>query len=130
MFRLTIREIVLLTLMVLAVECAPAEEPEFYPGLALRAAVEQIEREPHLIQRSVNDDLSKKWLMEFLARLDPHRMYFLAEDIDLFRQSENEVDDLAKAGNFALPRTIGTRYRERVAQAAAFAGEWLVLRPA
>ena len=125
MFHVPIRELVLLTLMVLAVKCASAEEPEFYPGLALRAAVDQIEREPHLVHRSVGDDLSKKWLMRFLERLDPRRMYFLAEDIALFRASEHGLDDLAKAGSFVLPRTVRTRYRERVAQTVAFAGEWL-----
>src|SRR5436190_168878 len=89
----------------LCAEIVKADEAPVGLGAAVQAAVELIERE-HLTQRSIDDDLSRKWLRSFLVQLDPRRLYFLESDLQEFRRFEDRLDDQAKAGDAQFPDLV------------------------
>jgi carboxyl-terminal processing protease len=103
---------------------AGADEPAFDPGAAMRAAVRVLEQ-GHIERKRLDDTLSARWLSEFLDRLDPKRMYFHERDAGEFRRFEAQLDDLAKRGDFGFPQAVRERYRQRVAEAALPAEEFL-----
>ena len=105
---------------------AAADEDGFNPRATIRAAVTLLERK-HLSHAPLDDELSRKWLRAFLARLDPNRMYFLRSDFQEFRRFEDRLDNLAKAGDFQLPELVRKRYRERTKEAVSYAEEFLFL---
>jgi len=106
----------------------PAAEEESDPGMAVRAAAELLE-EQHLTRKPLDDATSAEWLDAFLLRLDPRRMYFLREDYAEFSDFKTRLDDLARQGDFEFPRIVRTRYRQRVAEAAAQAEQLLAIEP-
>ena len=139
MFRFTIRELVLLTLVVAmggglclrpvsASETFAAQESGFNAAAVVRVAVELVDRE-HLSRKSLDHKQSQRWFDAFLAALDPMRMYFLAEDIAEFRKYANQLDGFAKSGDFHFAEVVRLRYRERTAQAAALAAKHLAVEP-
>jgi carboxyl-terminal processing protease len=101
-----------------------ADEPAFDAGAAMRAAVGVL-RQGHIHRKPLNDALATEWLAAFLDRLDSKRMYFQESDIAEFRRFETQLDDLAKQGDFGFPQSVRKRYRQRVAEAALMADEFL-----
>ncbi len=53
----------------------------------------------HYRGQEINDDLSKRYLAEYIEMLDPVKSYFLQSDIDNFNQWSTKLDDLARRGD-------------------------------
>ncbi|KRP24710.1 MAG: peptidase S41 [SAR92 bacterium BACL16 MAG-120322-bin99] len=53
----------------------------------------------HYRGQEINDDLSKRYLAEYIEMLDPLKSYFLQSDIDNFNQWSTKLDDLARRGD-------------------------------
>lgn len=98
---------------------AVAEVP-FQAGPTVKLVAAQLERD-HLSKKRLDDHLSRLWLERFLEELDPHRMYFTTADVQEFRKVENDLDDLARAGDFQFAEHVRDRYRARVSEAATIA---------
>jgi carboxyl-terminal processing protease len=128
MNRICTVSVVAVSLWLLAsVGSTTAEEDTFNPRATIRTAVTHFER-VHLSRTVLNDELSRKWLRSFLARLDPNRMYFLRSDFQEFQRFENHLDDLAKNGDFQFPELVRKRYRKRTREAVSYAEEFLSLK--
>ena len=94
------------------------------PSPALDATPEQVETtleildklgSKHYLTQSLDDDLSRQFLDNYLESLDPSRSYLLRSDVDGFRsQWATRLDDLAKQGELSPGFTIFKRYRDRV----------------
>jgi carboxyl-terminal processing protease len=103
---------------------AEADEPAFDCGAAIQSTILGIER-VHYSRKPLDDELSARWLRGFIQLLDPRRMYFLEKDFARFRRHENELDDMARRGDFRFAIRVREVYRKRTAQAAAYAEEFL-----
>jgi carboxyl-terminal processing protease len=79
----------------------------------------------HYSRKPLDDDVSEKWLTEFISRLDPHKMYFLRADIEEFRRRERQLDDLARAADFSFAESIQQRLVKRVKSSCGVAKEML-----
>src|SRR5690606_28934354 len=81
-----------------------------------KAAVEivtQLEKK-HYRNQILNDDLSARFLEDYLKALDPAKNYFLKSDIDEFEKHRKKFDDYLKKGDLTQGFAIFNRYNERV----------------
>ncbi|MRT94985.1 hypothetical protein, partial [Ancylomarina sp. 16SWW S1-10-2] len=60
----------------------------------------------HFVDVSINDDLSARFLDNYIDRLDPTKSYFLQADINEFKQHQFDLDDELKKGNNELGFSI------------------------
>lgn len=71
----------------------------------------------HVLDRPIDDSVSKKALHAYLKTLDPWRMYFYQSDVDKFEQQQTELDDQFNAGDirfgFDVFKVFMTRMEER-----------------
>ena len=67
----------------------------------------------HYRGQDIDDELSKRYLAEYLDSLDPTKSYLLKADIDEFMQWQTRLDDLAKRGDVGPGYIMFNRLRTR-----------------
>lgn len=67
----------------------------------------------HYRGQDIDDALSKRYLAEYLDKLDPSKSYLLKADIDEFMQWETRLDDLARRGDIEPGYIMFNRLRSR-----------------
>lgn len=70
----------------------------------------------HYLKQPFNDEISAKFLDQFLNSLDNLHIYFLQSDLKEFEKYRTTLDDLTKEGDTTPARVIFTRFRERLDQ--------------
>jgi carboxyl-terminal processing protease len=68
----------------------------------------------HYRNQELNDDLSARYLDDYLKALDPAKNYFLQADIAEFEKHSKKFDDYLKKGDLSQTFVIFNRYNERV----------------
>jgi carboxyl-terminal processing protease len=68
----------------------------------------------HFTQIDVNDELSVKFLNNYIDKLDPSKSFFLQSDIEEFQKRQFDLDDELKSGNNSTGFTIYQRLMERM----------------
>lgn len=68
----------------------------------------------HYREMRVDDTLSSRYLDNYLATLDPSRMFFYDKDISAFKEHEAKFDDYFKNGDLGPAFDIYHVYRQRV----------------
>ncbi len=68
----------------------------------------------HYRELSINDEVSRRFLTDYLESLDPAHLYFYEDDIQKFHKSETLHDDFLKKGNLKPGFGIYEVYRARV----------------
>ena len=68
----------------------------------------------HLNKPKIDDDLSSALFDEFLADLDPGKLYFTAEDIAKLQKYRTSLDDYIKKGSRNFPLYVFRIYEQRV----------------
>lgn len=74
----------------------------------------------HYRKFELNDSLSSEVLNNYLSMLDNNKLYFLASDIEKFKQHENDFDDFLNAGDLTVPFEIFNIYKQRVGERIDF----------
>lgn len=87
--------------------------PSPYDRVVTRQITKLMEQE-HLTKHPLDDEISQRFLDQYLKALDPSKMYFLQADIDEFRQKRNDLDDLVKEGDTEFAFQVFDRYLFRV----------------
>lgn len=95
---------------------AAAPEPLKPDPAQSRTAKEIVKtlEERHYRNMRVDDELSGRFLDNYLQLLDPAKTFFFQSDIDEFNKHRQRFDDELKAGNLSKGFEIFNRYRERV----------------
>src|ERR1043166_2611506 len=70
----------------------------------------------HYLKQPFNDEISAKFLDQFLNSLDNLHIYFLQSDLKEFEKYRTTLDDLTKEGDTTPARVIFPRFRERLDQ--------------
>ena len=91
--------------------------------IALAVAV--LLQKEHLLQRDLDDEISRRALKAFLKILDPMKIYFYQSDIDEFTLHENELDDMAKRGDIGLAYDVFHRFMKRLDERVALIDDLL-----
>ena len=80
----------------------------------------------HLNQPRINDQLSEQFFDEFLADLDPGKMYFTDEDVSEFAKYRTNLDDYILRGMTNFPKYVFARYKQRTEEWSSFVREKLI----
>lgn len=68
----------------------------------------------HYREQIFDDDLSSRFLSEYLDTLDPAKMFFYQKDVDAFRKNATNFDDFFRKGNLAPGFEIYHTFRQRL----------------
>jgi len=91
---------------------------EFYGTIAKKLA--RTLSMGHISQKPLDDTVSRQAWTNLLDLFDFDRSYFLQSDINSFTNYQDQIDDMIKAGNVALPYDIYAVFRQRVQERYAF----------
>ena len=79
----------------------------------------------HYAQKPLDDEMSAKIFKLYLNRLDPAHYYFLAADVNEYRQFETRIDDMLLRGEIKLALEIFERFKVRLSERLAMMEEFL-----
>ena len=79
----------------------------------------------HLNKPEIGDEISKRLFRRFLKGLDPAKLYFVKADIDEFKKSETDLDDMLLKGDLSFAYTVYAKFVERVAERQKLVDEFL-----
>lgn len=79
----------------------------------------------HVRDQNIDDALSQKSFHSFVENMDPDKLFLLAEDVDLFKESSSLMDDEMLSGNLKLAHVASTRFGKRLTRVAAIVAEHL-----
>jgi len=79
----------------------------------------------HYAQKPLDDEMSAKIFKLYLNRLDPAHYYFLAADVNEYRQFETRIDDMLLRGKVKLALEIFERFKVRLSERLAMMEEFL-----
>jgi len=68
----------------------------------------------HYSKPTFNDTYSMSALEEYIDRLDPHKRFFLQEDVDSFEVYNTQLDDELLTNKFTVFDLVEERFRQRV----------------
>ncbi len=71
-------------------------------------------KEQHVRDQEINDALSQKSFHSFVEGMDPDKLFLLAEDLTLFKKSQNLLDDEMLSGNLKLAHLASSRFAQRL----------------
>ncbi|MFN9602847.1 MAG: hypothetical protein ACK6A7_05320, partial [Planctomycetota bacterium] len=77
-------------------------------------SVRNLVEEGHISQIKFDDELSKRGFELFLRQVDPMKSYLLQTDIDEFRKSETQLDDMLLKNNISFAYLVYKRYLDRL----------------
>jgi carboxyl-terminal processing protease len=80
-------------------------------------AVRQLVEEGHILHPKFNDEMSSRAFDMFIKGVDPLKSYFLASDVQEFRQYERALDDLFVKNNVTFAYVVYKRFLTRLDQA-------------
>jgi carboxyl-terminal processing protease len=83
----------------------------------------------HLLRHPLDDEISTRWLDQFLKTLDPMKVYFTQADVDEFMRQKNQLDDQAKRGDVSFAYTVYKRLLERIDHRVKLVDELLPQSP-
>ena len=103
---------------------AAQDEKQKLTGPVVKGIVEQFVS-MHYAQKPLDDEMSAKIFKLYLNRLDPAHYYFLAADVNEYRQFETSIDDMLLRGKVKLALEIFERFKVRLSERLAMMEEFL-----
>lgn len=67
----------------------------------------------HIAKPKIDDEISKRWVRNFIKSLDPQKIYFLKSDVDEFLKQETNLDDQIKDGKIDFAQSVFSRFKQR-----------------
>ncbi len=77
-------------------------------------AVASLVERGHLLQHTLDDEISARCLDVYLKMLDPMKLYFYQADVDGFAARKNDLDELAKKGDVSFGYEVFKVFLQRV----------------
>ena len=77
-------------------------------------AITTLLKREHLLRHPLDDEISARWLEQFLKTLDPMKVYFTQTDIEEFMRQKDQLDDQAKRGDVSFAYSVYKRLLERI----------------
>jgi len=96
---------------------AGMQGPQATDKLAARGVIELLEQRS-FSKRALDDQMAGAALEEFVAWLDPNKLYFRRSDAEEIRQARVNLASLLKRGDISIAFRIYHRYQQRVEQLA------------
>jgi carboxyl-terminal processing protease len=99
----------------LAVRPSSAEPTE--PGADDRhitRAITYLMNREHLTRHPLDDEISARWLDNYLKMLDPRKVFFTAADIEAWSVYGNKLDDMAVLGDTSFAYRVFDQFLDRI----------------
>lgn len=96
----------------------PLELQEDIVNINEATTIEIIEKlsKSHFVQLTINDQLSERFLDNYLERLDPDKVFFYQSDIDEFASYRHSLDELLLKGDNTVGLKIYHRFQKRLVE--------------
>src|SRR5262249_8490048 len=79
----------------------------------------------HLTRHPLDDDISKRWMTNYLKMLDPRKVFFSQADVDGFMEYSTQLDDMALRGDTSFGYRMFQKYLERIDERVKLVDELL-----
>jgi carboxyl-terminal processing protease len=113
-----------------AVVCAqvPSIEPTPIDQATVQIVATLLEK-GHLTKPTINDEISARWVKNYVKALDPRKYYFLKADVDEFHKYDTKLDDTIATGDLTFAKFAMDRFQKRAAERFEQAKEILKDKP-
>lgn len=74
----------------------------------------------HFLQQPLNDEMSHRFLGNYINAFDRTRLYFFQSDIDEFEKYDTALDDLVKRGDISFAFTVYNRFIKRLEERVSY----------
>ncbi len=68
----------------------------------------------HLTRHPLDDEISNRWIDNYLKMLDPRKVFFTQADVDSFMDYRNQLDDMAKVGDTSFAYRVYKKFLSRI----------------
>ena len=92
-------------------------------------AITGLLKREHLLRHPLDDEISARWLEQFLKTLDPMKVYFTQADIDEFMRQKDQLDDQAKRGDVSFAYTVYKKLLARIDERVSLVDNLLTQAP-
>ena len=79
----------------------------------------------HLTRHPLDDEISNRWITNYLKMLDPRKVFFSQADIDGFMDYRNELDDMALSGDTSFAYRVFDKFLSRIDERVALVDDIL-----
>ncbi|REK11384.1 MAG: tail-specific protease [Planctomycetota bacterium] len=82
----------------------------------------------HLTRHPLDNEISERWLDNYLKMLDPRKVFFTQSDVDHWRNYRDQLDDLAVRGDTTVAYRVFQQFLDRIDERVKLVNE-LVYQP-
>ncbi|MEX2114007.1 MAG: carboxy terminal-processing peptidase [Pirellulales bacterium] len=68
----------------------------------------------HLTRHPLDDEISNRWINNYLKMLDPRKVFFSQADVDEFMNYRNQLDDMALQGDTSFAYRVFNKFLTRI----------------
>ncbi|HEX3728000.1 MAG TPA: PDZ domain-containing protein, partial [Pirellulales bacterium] len=68
----------------------------------------------HLTRHPLDNEISNRWLTNYLKMLDPRKVFFNQADVDSFMDYRDQLDDMAARGDTSFAYRVFERFLQRI----------------
>jgi carboxyl-terminal processing protease len=79
----------------------------------------------HLTRHPLDDEISNRWMTNYLKMLDPRKVFFSQADVDSFMDYKNQLDDMALQGDTSFAYRVFKKFLERLDERVKLVDELL-----
>ena len=79
----------------------------------------------HLTRHSLDNEISNRWMTNYLKMLDPRKVFFSQADIDGFMDYRDQLDDMALRGDTSFAYQAFHKFMERISDRVKLVDELL-----
>jgi len=124
----------LLVAAILGLALVPSDRPTVAEQIGPKPEDRQITRnitnlivKEHLTRHPLDNEISRRWLGNYLKMLDPRKVFFSQADVDSFNVYRDQLDDMALRGDTSFAYLVFNKFLERIDERVRLVDELLPL---
>ncbi len=79
----------------------------------------------HIAKPKIDDEISKRWVRNYVKSLDPQKLYFLKSDVERFLKQETVLDDQIKDGKIDFAKEVFDQFLSKADKTQSWITEYL-----
>jgi len=93
----------------------------------ITVAITSLMSRQHLTRHPFDNEISNRWLNNYLKMLDSRKLFFTQADVDSFMDYKDQLDDMAKKGDTSFAYRVFKKFLERLDERVKLVDELLPL---
>ena len=91
----------------------------------ITVAITSLMSRQHLTRHPFDNEISNRWLNNYLKMLDSRKLFFTQADVDSFMDYKDQLDDMAKKGDTSFAYRVFKKFLERLDERVKLVDELL-----